>query len=211
MEILYLDEVDSTQKFLIQKLRDKEVIKEVAISAEIQTDGIGSRENSWVSQRGNLFLSFIKNIDNLPDDLPLASISIYFGYILKLTLNNLGSEVFLKWSNDIYLDDKKIGGLISNKIGNKIICGIGLNLLSSPKGFKKLDIDVSKEKLLKLFFKNIDKKILWNDIFKSYKLDFEKSKELSFTHNEKKISLKDAELNSDGSITLNNEIIYSFR
>ena len=51
-------------------------------------------------------------------------------------------------------------------------CGVGLNLVDSPDGFEKLDIEVDKEKLLSAYFTNIEKKLLWKQVFSKYKLEF---------------------------------------
>ena len=52
-----------------------------------------------------IFFSFAIKIDELPTDLKLESASIYFAYLLKETLYELGSCVWLKWPNDFYIDD----------------------------------------------------------------------------------------------------------
>ena len=160
---------------------------------------------------GNLFLSFGLTLKDLPKDLPLASISIYFGFIMKKTLAELGSKLWLKWANDLYIDDKKIGGVLTSKIGNNLICGIGINLKYAPDEFTTLDINIDRDIILKNFFNIIYNKVLWKKIFLEYKKEFEKSKSLTFTYKNKKISLKSAILNSDGSIKIGKETIYSLR
>ena len=60
--------------------------------------------------------------------LPIQSSSIYFSFILNEIISNQGSSIWLKWPNDFYVDDKKIGGTITNFSNNCYYCGIGLNL-----------------------------------------------------------------------------------
>jgi len=43
---------------------------------------------------GNLFLSFVVDINSLPSDLPIASASIYFSYIIKEVLSRY-RKIFL--------------------------------------------------------------------------------------------------------------------
>ncbi|MBL4729826.1 MAG: biotin--[acetyl-CoA-carboxylase] ligase, partial [Sulfurimonas sp.] len=155
MQILYLKSIGSTQNHLKELIKSKKIKLPYAIVADAQTDGIGSRENSWNSLEGNLFLSFAIELQNLPKDLKLESASIYFAYILKITLNSLNSEVWIKWPNDFYVKEKKIGGMITNIVGNVLICGLGLNLKVQPQGFAKLDVEVNREDLLQMYFKNI--------------------------------------------------------
>ena len=211
MKIISLKSVDSTQKYLKELVLKKEIELPHAVCADIQTDGIGSRDNSWTGLEGNLFLSFAISLNKLPDDLKLESSSIYFAYLLKETLSELNSEVWLKWPNDFYIDDFKIGGMITNVVNSTLICGVGLNLVRAPENFTTLDIEISKEELLKKYFKNVEKKVLWKQVFSKYKLEFDKSKKYYTHNNNLKISLRDAILCGDGSIISNAERIYSLR
>lgn len=160
---------------------------------------------------GNLFLSFALCRDELPFDLPLESCSIYFSYLLKETLSEAGSELWLKWPNDFYVKDKKIGGTITFLKGNDLVCGIGINLLYSPEGFAALDITIDKKELLNEFFKKIKNKPLWKHIFSKYEVEFSRSKNHSIHYENNKISLENAELNADGSLNIDGQRIYSLR
>ncbi len=211
MKILFLESVDSTQLYLKKLLKEKKVTLPYAVVANKQTDGQGSRDNSWKGLDGNLFLSFAISLDELPKDLKLESASIYFSYLLKDVLSNLNSSLWIKWPNDFYLGDLKIGGMITNIVENSIVCGVGLNLVSSPEGFSSLDIEISREKLLKLYLKNIKKKILWKQVFSKYKLEFHRNRNFSTHNGNLRILLKNVELQDDGSIISNGERIYSLR
>jgi BirA family biotin operon repressor/biotin-[acetyl-CoA-carboxylase] ligase len=117
----------------------------------------------------------------------------------------------LKWPNDFYINDKKIGGMITNLLGECIVCGIGLNLQNAPENFDKLDISIKREKLLDSYFSNIEKKSLWKQVFSKYKLEFYKNQNF-YTHEKNLIiSLGEAALQGDGSIVINGERIYSRR
>ncbi len=214
MEILYLDEIDSTHLYLINQIKDKKVTPPFAVCAKRQLNGIGSRGNSWHSGEGNLFLSFCVRKDGLDPKLPLQSISIYFSYILKELLNKSGSKVWLKWPNDFYIGDKKAGGTITSVLkDNIIICSIGLNLKSAPKDYAALDIKTDKDILLKSYFLKLKEDIFWKDIFRKYKVEFLQSTKYSYYDKsvQKKLSLEGASLQKDGSIILNKKRIYSLR
>ncbi|AJC84059.1 biotin--[acetyl-CoA-carboxylase] ligase [Campylobacter peloridis] len=211
MEIIYFDELDSTQLYLCNKIRNNEIIDNCAVCAFTQSAGIGSRENSWQSKKGNLHFSFCIKIQDLTQDLPLASASIYFAFLMKELLNDLDSKVWLKWPNDFYLDDKKIGGLMSSKINEFLVVGIGINLAYAPFDAEILDIKVDIKEIINNYIDYIQKKQSWKDIFSKYMLEFEKSRKF-FIHNEGKIlSLEEALLYKDGSILLDNKRIYSLR
>ena len=214
MEIHYHKSLDSTHLFLEKSLRDKTLKPPVAIVSESQTAGVGSGENSWSSLDGNLFLSFCIPKSTLPVDLPISSASIYFSYLMKEVLLELGSKVWLKWPNDFYIKDKKIGGTITRLLsGETVLCSIGINLKFAPKNFDILDINVKKNKLLDLYFLKLKQDIFWKKIFSIYEIEFEKSKRFTYydKHAQKRVSLKDAILNDDGSITIEDRKVYSLR
>ena len=211
LKILYFKTLPSTQLYLKEQLQSQKFTPPVAIVADRQTQGIGSRENEWTSQEGNLFLSFAIKRDKLVNDLPLESVSIYFSYLLKETLCEFGSKVFLKWPNDFYIGKKKIGGMITNMVEDTLICGVGINLITAPEGFESLDITISREIVIENYLKKLEKKVLWKQVFSKYKLEFVNNKEF-FTHsNGKRISLESSILESDGSLNINGERIYSRR
>ena len=192
MEIIYFNQIDSTQKYLLNNLKEN-----ICIWSDNQTNGIGSRGNSWVGEKGNLFFSFSIYKDKLPDDLLLQSISIYFMYQLKKLLKTLGSKVKFKWPNDLYLK-KKVGGCITNIKNDIIICGIGLNTKSSLE-YESLDIDIENEKLLKMYLEYMQNFPKWQEIFKEFEEEFYK------------YNFINVKLNKDGSIIKDNERIYSLR
>jgi len=94
LKIIYLKSVDSTQTYLKKFLLKSKPSKSLAVVADIQTDGLGSRDNTWLGLEGNLFLSFAIPLEDLPEDLKLESASLYFSQILKEVLSDLGSKVF---------------------------------------------------------------------------------------------------------------------
>lgn len=211
MKIIYLDSVDSTQSYLVNELANKRLSAPIAVSAKVQYNGKGSRGNEWIGQEGNLFLSFAISVDMLPQDLQIASSSIYLSYILKEVLEELGSNVWLKWPNDFYLDNKKIGGTIVQFRQDVLICGIGLNLKYAPVNFDILDIQCSSQEIISCYFTKLEKKISWKYIFSKYRLEFDKSK-IYFSHfRNSLVSLKDAVLLDDGSIVCEGERMFSVR
>jgi BirA family biotin operon repressor/biotin-[acetyl-CoA-carboxylase] ligase len=196
--IIYFDEIDSTQKFLLNNL-DKFSFP-VCIWSEYQTNGIGSRGNKWLGERGNLFFSFaIKN--NF--QVPTQSLSIFFAYVMKKTIEKFGINLLMKWPNDLYTQNlKKVCGVLTNLKNDILVVGIGLNTKKSPdKEFDGLEIRIKNDKILKSFLENIYK-YSWNDIIKEYKIEFIKTK-----------NLFDIEgfLQEDGSLKIKNKKVYSKR
>jgi BirA family biotin operon repressor/biotin-[acetyl-CoA-carboxylase] ligase len=211
VDIFWLESVESTQTFLIDSLKNNSLRAPVLVGATLQTSGRGSRGNCWVSEKGNLFISFALSRNNLPDDLKLESSSIYFAAILKETLEEMGSQLWLKWPNDFYLGSKKIGGVITNVVGDILVCGIGLNLCHAPLEFDILDIEIDARKLSEVYSLELEKFPTWKQIFSKFRLEFDKSRSY-FTHtNNKAIELKNAILLEDGSLECNGQRMFSLR
>ena len=211
MEIVFLKTVDSTHTYLKDLIKKNGYTKPISIATQYQTNGVGSRDNIWKGKDENLFFSFVIDKTLLPLDLPIQSYSIYFSYILKNILEVEGSSVWLKWPNDFYIKDKKIGGTITNVNGDLIYCGIGLNLKFISNEYGYLDININYKELLKNYFIELDNKIPWKHIFSKYLIEFENSKQYKTTIDSKKVSLNNAILNNDGSISINNKKVFSLR
>ncbi|MDY0051238.1 MAG: biotin--[acetyl-CoA-carboxylase] ligase [Aliarcobacter sp.] len=211
MKIIRLEQVNSTHTYLKELISKNGYKEAVCILTDYQTNGVGSRGNSWIGIKGNLFFSFVIKKDLLPLDLPLQSISIYVSFILKNVLNDLGSQIWLKWPNDFYLKDKKIGGTITTVSKDLIYCGIGLNLLNVSSDFGKLDININIDNIIKSYFISIEQKISWKQIFSDFRIDFQLSKKFQTTIDNQKVSLENAILNEDGSIQVNNKKVFSLR
>ncbi len=184
----------------------------MAVCAKRQTGGVGSRGNEWIGLEGNLFLSFAVPKVSLPEDLKTESASIYFAFLLKETLAEMGSHVWIKWPNDFYIAEKKAGGMITNVSSETLICGVGLNLNKAPAGFGVLDIKTTPQEVVEQFVKKMQNFIPWKQVFRKYSVEFYKNKSF-YTHigNNDRVSLADAELQDDGSVVINGERIYSLR
>ena len=211
MEILSFDRLPSTQKYLLEQLQ-KEVLKApVAVIAHEQSAGIGSRNNRWQGGEGNFFASLAISLEDLPSDLPLSSASIYFSFIMKKTLEDLGESVWLKWPNDFYIGDEKVGGTITKKMKNVLVCGMGINLKKSKNGYSALQCDINPEYLLYTYLKRLCKFPEWKQIFSEYEIEFELSRRFSVHIENDQKSLADACLCGDGSLILEGKKVYSLR
>ncbi len=211
MEIIYYKSISSTHKFLIEELKNGRIDIPKCIVAQEQTDGIGSRGNKWIGKQGNLFLSLCVDLKQLPKDLPLQSSSIYFAYIFKEIIAKKGSKIWVKWPNDFYIKDKKIGGVITHMLTDVIVCSIGLNIAEAPMDYDKIDIVLDREIMIKEFVKEVKKFISWKKVFSKYRIEFQKSKKFHVHSENKLLSLNDAKLNFDGSISINNKKVYNSR
>ncbi|NEW60319.1 biotin--[acetyl-CoA-carboxylase] ligase [Sulfurovum sp. bin170] len=211
MDIVYFDELDSTQTYLIEQIKSKKLSAPIALMAKRQTAGVGSRENSWEGGEGNLFFSFAVNLDDLPKDLPLNSVSIYFSYIMKEVLEKFSSNIWLKWPNDLYYFKHKIGGTITKKLDTVLLCGMGINLKKNSNGFEALNLNIEADFLLESYLKELENYPSWKQIFSKYALEFEITKRVSAHIQGEYKSLENAVLSQDGSLIINNKRVYSLR
>lgn len=211
MKIEYVQEVDSTHRYLKELISKEGFLNNVCIATHYQTNGIGSRGNEWIGKKGNLFFSFVIEKKSLPTDLKLQSASIYFSYLLIWVLRQKGSCIWLKWPNDFYIHDKKIGGTITNVNSKLLFCGVGLNLQKVNDEYGYMDIEIDTHDVLELYFELLYKKISWKDIFREFQIEFQKSRFFKSSVKGEKISLKSAILNDDGSIDLGNKKVFSLR
>jgi BirA family biotin operon repressor/biotin-[acetyl-CoA-carboxylase] ligase len=211
LEIHFIDKISSTHTWLCEAVKNGDVRTPFALYAGVQTDGVGSRGNSWNGGEGNLFLSFALPSSELPDDLPHPSVSIYFSWLLLEFLRERGSSVWLKWPNDFYLNDKKLGGTITAKIKDFFVISVGINLSIAKDGYSTLDILLSPHNLVRDFIPSLKNLPLWKHIFSNYKIEFYLSQKFHAHIDDKSVSLAQAVLCPDGSIEIENKKVYSLR
>jgi BirA family biotin operon repressor/biotin-[acetyl-CoA-carboxylase] ligase len=133
-KIIHIDETDSTNSWLRKGLTtDEQSDANMVVWAEYQTAGRGCGTNRWESERGkNLTFSVAIH----PKELPATQqfhISMAVSLAICEALEQYIGDVSIKWPNDIYWRNGKIGGiLIENTLkGSSImesIIGVGLNV-----------------------------------------------------------------------------------
>lgn len=110
MRFIHLDEVDSTNAYIMREVNHLEA--PVMVIAHTQTAGQGQRGNSWEAEPGkNLTFSIFFRPAALP---PMAQFSMSEAVALAVVdfIGNYGIEAKVKWPNDIYVGDKKICGIL---------------------------------------------------------------------------------------------------
>ncbi|MCB4753313.1 MAG: biotin--[acetyl-CoA-carboxylase] ligase [Sulfurovum sp.] len=211
MEIHSFRRLPSTQHYLVEALKKKKLQAPVAVITQEQYAGIGSRDNGWEGEHGNFFASVAIKLINLPKDLPLPSASIYFSYIMKKVLLNYHEDVWLKWPNDFYVGENKVGGTITQKVDDVLVCGIGINLKKNQINYSALQTSVLPEVLLEKYLSILQQYPTWKHIFSKYQVEFEKSRRFSVHTEQGRKSLKGARLCKDGSLYIDGEKVFSAR
>jgi len=142
-KIQKFDEIDSTNKFALEnthKLSDYSVI-----CAKTQSAGRGRKGRKWVSTEGeNLYFSLLlkspavklSEISGIPQ---LMGLAIYKGLVSSGV-----KDSWIKWPNDVYINNKKICGILceSRFKGSEIdglVIGVGVNVNTPISSLEKID------------------------------------------------------------------------
>ena len=138
--LFLFDSLDSTMNEIKKDIYNK--YNEVIVLASQQTDGRGRRNNKWISDKGNFYLSIRlkKKIKKNYHFITYVISIVLFDIIKDITLKS--TNVLIKWPNDIYLNKKKVCGILIEFLsyGNNIsdiIIGIGVNINNNPKNLNK--------------------------------------------------------------------------
>ena len=133
--IIYFNQVDSTNTFAIELMKQNMAKDGTVVVAEFQGKGRGQSKNVWISEafENLLFSIVLKPATCFSVDLfslnKTIAVSIYS--VLREFLPQ--NTVHIKWPNDILIERRKVAGILieNNFIGNKLnwsIAGIGLNV-----------------------------------------------------------------------------------
>lgn len=133
MRIFKFEELNSTNIFL-RELQEKKNYD--IVIAETQTLGKGRRGNKWSSEKGGAYFSFLVEEDKNISLEEYSRLPLVIGYSLLKTFEELEPELEFKfkWTNDIYINDKKISGILVEKMKDFFIVGIGINVNNEIKG-----------------------------------------------------------------------------
>lgn len=180
--ILYLPSVNSTNTYA-ENLLDTEIIADGSIIYTAnQSNGIGQGTNLWESEAGkNLTATIILHPTFLE-----ARNQFFISIIVSLAVRDVvnafleNKSALIKWPNDIYIDHRKIAGiLIKNYISGDIIsdtiAGIGLNINQTE--FKHAPLAISLKILANRDFEITDILTEWHKRLSHYYVMLKSDKE----------------------------------
>ena len=126
---IHFDEIGSTNDYAKSARKDGE---NLIVSASAQFGGRGTKGRSFSSQKGGVYLSQLTFYENFP---ACRAFEVMKGAATAVcqTLAFFGLSPKIKWPNDVFVNGKKICGiLIENALsGNRLassIVGVGLNV-----------------------------------------------------------------------------------
>jgi len=120
-----LPEIDSSNTELMRRARAGQH-EATLLVAERQTAGRGRMGRAWQSQPGDS-LTFSLSLSLSP--LDWSGLSLAVGLSLA---ENLHPDVRLKWPNDLWFEDRKLGGILVEAASmagrSQVVVGVGLNI-----------------------------------------------------------------------------------
>lgn len=139
-------QLDSTNAFARRKIlkglatsperRSKELDLHV-IQAQTQTKGRGTRDHTWISEAGNLFLSLILPLERLGLERTSCSeaLSLTTGVAVARMVQRLCPQlcVAIKAPNDVLIEGQKVAGILIEIEPPYAIVGIGVDVASAPE------------------------------------------------------------------------------
>ena len=163
--------VNSTNRTAIKIIKNSKFDYGMVVS-ENQKNGKGQYGKKWISYKGNLFVSFFYNIDNIDSSIKkLTRMNCLL--VKKLISKFYKKEIFFKNPNDLLINKKKISGILQEIIikddKKYLIVGIGINIVKSPNinkypttnlleiGGKKIDYKKMVNQLKLIFEKDLSK------------------------------------------------------
>lgn len=138
VDIICLNEVDSTNNFLKTYSNKKNKIRSIVCCAETQTLGRGRHNRIWASPYGvNIYMSIRCQINCAANKLGPVSLITALACLKAFKKLKITLPIKIKWPNDLLYHDKKLGGILieiieTSKNATTIIIGIGLNINHTP-------------------------------------------------------------------------------
>lgn len=221
--IIKLDEVDSTNSYALNWIKNTEVAEGAVIYTLSQTKGRGQRGSTWESGIGeNLIFSIILKPNFIKvTEVVYLNAAISLGILNYLKSFKLKSDIKIKWPNDIIVDKKKICGiLIENTLSGlslqSSVIGIGFNLNSTnfEGNFKATSLKLLTdqhflmERELKSLCSYIEVQYIklrdhYPEILSAYKENlYQLNEEKLYMQNGKTIKAKIVDVNKNGKLVL---------
>lgn len=151
-KVLYFDEIDSTNRLAKELAADRAAHGTVVLAGK-QTAGRGRIGKSFYSPEGGLYLSVILRPTQEISDL--MSLTACTAVAVHTALSEFDITTKIKWVNDLFLNDRKICGILCEggfhpQSGglDYLIIGIGLNLRKNtdvPQKLRNIITDIETE------------------------------------------------------------------
>lgn len=136
----HFTQIASTNEYVKTRRNDKQ---NLLVSADEQTGGKGTKGRSFSSQKGGVYLSMLTFYQDFPAARAFEIMKSTATAVCE-TLVFFGLTPKIKWPNDVFVNGKKICGiLIENSLSGKNVAssvvGVGLNVNNAlPKDLQEI-------------------------------------------------------------------------
>lgn len=221
------DSVESTQTIAKQGLVDNQ--HTMLILSDEQTKGRGRFNRNWSSSKGKgLWMSVVLRPNVSFAMIPKFNLFIALG-IRDAIQAFSRDKVEIKWPNDIYINDKKVCGFLTEMVANAdaveaIICGIGINLNHQEEDFSDMirhratsirlhySEEINRYQFLKRLIEEIEKRYhqFLNSSFETIRDEYIRTsniwhRKLTFTENGEQFIGEAIDINNDGFLIVKDE------
>lgn len=163
MEYLYLEEIDSTNKYAREHIA--EIDDRTIVYTSKQTSGRGRLARKWeYTGADNIYASIVLKPSEYMREI-YSNLTQYLCVVLCEVFEEYNIKPTIKWPNDIQVDGKKISGILAEGVIEKgkllgLVLGVGINLncqkeqlenISQPATSLNIEtgMKIDKEKFLK--------------------------------------------------------------
>ncbi|CAK8721487.1 BirA family transcriptional regulator, biotin operon repressor [Candidatus Electronema halotolerans] len=135
--IHHFEVLDSTSSHALALARQG-AVQGTVVLADQQTGGRGRAGRQFCSPLGGLYFSVILRPALDPVDFPLLTLAAGVGLAAGLR-QAADVQVLLKWPNDLYLAERKLGGILSESgllqggLPAFVVVGVGINVSARPE------------------------------------------------------------------------------
>ena len=142
MKLFFLKEVDSTNKYAKEHIKEFE--DKTLIYTDNQTNGRGRLDRKWsYGGKDNIYASIVLKPSSEMKEI-YSNLTQYLCVVLAKTFEEYGVKPKIKWPNDIQINGKKISGILAEGVIEKgmlqgLVLGFGINLNTKKEFLDKIN------------------------------------------------------------------------
>ena len=147
MDFLYLEEIDSTNKYAKREINN--ISDKTVVYTYCQTAGRGRLQRKWnYAGKDNIYASIVLKPSGVMTDV-YSNLTQLLCVVIAEVFEEYGVEPKIKWPNDIRINGKKISGILAEAVGASddngeyilqgIVLGFGINLNADAEFLSRID------------------------------------------------------------------------
>jgi BirA family biotin operon repressor/biotin-[acetyl-CoA-carboxylase] ligase len=139
VRLVHLDRVDSTNRVAADAARAGRS-EGLVVVTDYQTAGRGRLGRRWEAPPGSALLAsmLLRPTGLAPERSHLVTSAVGLAAVAACR-SEAGVEADLKWPNDLLIGERKLAGILAERVGDAVVVGLGLNLSVAPPGAATLD------------------------------------------------------------------------